>query len=670
MTTDIEVERQVTAHAHEVNPQGLNVRRGYAAGLSAIAATFLVLVSVVLAGSVVIADGSSRAHMAVLLNAAYQQAASGVEAEESLERKYRLEPGPVPLSGHTAAEAQVSAALSEVRRLGGARDRELVAAVSGEHAKYVAAATILHSAVDRHEPLATINSIDNRQVDPIFSGMQTAIYAAAGRHAAAALSQVARSRNTARIVVGLDIATLIVGLGAIIAAGISLVRSQQRLRAQRDTNRHLAFHDSLTGLPNRALFQDRTEQALLAARRSGDQVVVMLADLDRFKDVNDTLGHHYGDLLLAQVALRFTGTLRAHDSVARLGGDEFAIVLSSASREDAVQAAGRLTEALSAPFKVNDIDLDVEASIGIALAGPDADVESLLRHADVAMYEAKTQHLPYAVYELQRDDNTVARLALLGDLRRGIGRGELVLFYQPKVHALTGELHSVEALVRWNNPTSGLLPPHTFIPIAESTAVIHPLTDEVLRQALAQARTWVDRGLTIPVAVNISARSLHDLDFPTAIKRHLDIAGVPATILGLELTESSIMTDPARALTVLTTLAEMGISLSIDDFGTGYSSMSYLKQLPVCELKIDRSFVMGLTDEPGDVVMVQSALDLGHNLGLSVVAEGVEDAATQRMLASMGCDEIQGYHISRPVPAELFDAWLAQRPRAGHRAAT
>jgi diguanylate cyclase (GGDEF)-like protein len=623
---------------------------------------------VVLAGSVVISGGTARAHRAVLLNAAYQRAASGVEAEESLERKYRLEPGPVPLSGHTAAEVQVTAALSEVRRLGGTQDQELVARVSPEHARYVAAAAVLFAAVDRHESSAAINTIDNLQVDPIFGVIQTAIYAAAGRHAKEALSQVASSRSTARIVVALDIATLVVGLGAIVAAGSSLARSQRRLRTQRDTNHHLAFHDSLTGLPNRALFQDRAEQALLAARRSGDQVAVMLADLDRFKDVNDTLGHHYGDLLLAQVALRLTGTLRANETVARLGGDEFAILLHSASREDAVQAAARLTGALREPFNVNDIDLDVEASVGIALAGPDANVESLLRHADVAMYEAKTQHLPYAVYELQRDDNTVARLALLGDLRRGIGRDELVLFYQPKVHALTGSLKSVEALVRWNHPTRGLLQPDTFIPIAESTAVIHPLTDDVLRQALEQARKWLDDGLTIPVSVNISARSLHDLDFPAAVQRHLDAAGVPPTILGLELTESSIMTDPARALTVLTALAGMGIALSIDDFGTGYSSMSYLKELPVCELKIDRSFVMGLVDEPGDVVMVQSALDLGHNLGLCVVAEGVEDAATQHMLASMGCDEVQGYHISRPVPAELFDAWLTDRSRTGDRA--
>ncbi|MDQ2751058.1 MAG: EAL domain-containing protein [Actinomycetota bacterium] len=265
-----------------------------------------------------------------------------------------------------------------------------------------------------------------------------------------------------------------------------------------------------------------------------------------------------------------------------------------------------------------------------------------------------------AIEHVQPVPYTIDRLALLSDLRRGITRGELVLHYQPKVNTCTSEIQSVEALVRWQHPTRGLLAPDMFIPIAESTAVIHHLTDDVLRQALAQARSWLDHGQMIPVAVNISARSLHDLDFPATVQRHLHDAGVPGRILSLELTESSIMTDPDRALTVLTALAAMGVQLSIDDFGTGYSSMSYLKRLPVCELKIDRSFVKGLVNEPDDVVMVQSALDLGHNLGLVVVAEGVEDAATQDLLAAMGCDQVQGYHISRPVPADQFDAWLAR----------
>lgn len=629
-------------------------------GMAVVAGAFLALISVVIVGAVVMNRGAVGAQQSVRLNSAYQHAASGVAAEESLERKYRLEPGPLPLADHAAAQQQVSQALSQIGRLGTAPDRRMVAVVAAEHTRYIAAAVQLFAAVDRGASVAAITAIDNKQVDPVFEIMQTEIYAAAAGHEARALRLVASSRHTGRVVLALDIATLVVGLGLIVVGTVSLTRSQRRLRTQRDENLHLAFHDNLTGLPNRALFQDRTEQALVVAQRTGHEVAVMFVDLNRFKEVNDTLGHHYGDLLLVQVAQRFTDTLRAQDSVARLGGDEFAVLLTQTSREEADAAAARLIQALQSPFNVQDIILDVEASIGIALAGPDADVETVLRHADVAMYEAKAEHVPFAAYELTRDDNTVARLALLGDLRRAIAKGELVLHYQPKVSVRSGELHSVEALVRWQHPTRGLLMPDAFIPIAEGTAVIHPLTAEVLRQALRQARDWLDLGWTIPVAVNISARSLHDVEFPSQVQQQLDDAGLPAALLSLELTESSVMTDPGRALNVLQALDALGVGLSIDDFGTGYSSMSYLKKLPVRELKIDRSFVMGLTTDANDVVLVQSAVDLGHNLGLQVVAEGVEDGATRAMLAAMGCDELQGYLISRPVPADRFGSWLEQ----------
>jgi diguanylate cyclase (GGDEF)-like protein len=626
-----------------------------------IAGAFPLLLGVIIVGSLAMDAHAVHTLRAVQLNSVYQHAASGVAAEESFERKYRLEPGPEPRAAHHQAEKQVEQALTEVDRLGAASDRRLVTVVSIEHDRYVAGAASLFAAVDRHESVAAVNRIDSRQIDPIFGVMQTQIYAAAAQHESAALAQVDASRRTGRVVLALDVATFLAGLGLVIGAATALTRYERRLRDQSDLHRHLSMHDSLTGLPNRALFHDRTERALLLARRSGEQVAVMLVDLNRFKDVNDTLGHHYGDLLLTQVAERFAATIRKGDSVARLGGDEFAVLLCATSREGATAAAIRLTSALRDPFNVKDITLDVDASVGIALAAPDADVETVLRHADVAMYEAKSQHAPFAAYELTRDDNTMARLALLGDLRRAITRNELVLHYQPKVSLTTGELHSVEALVRWNHPSRGLLAPDAFIPIAESTAVIHPLTKEILRQALTQARNWQDRGWTIPVAVNISARSLHDLDFPVQVQRQLDTIGVPAELLTLELTESAIMTDAGRALTVLQALDAMGISLSIDDFGTGYSSMAYLRKLPVRELKIDRSFVNGLTTERSDLVLVQSAVDLGHNLGLHVVAEGVEDAATQQALTAMGCDLMQGYYISRPVLATELDRWLTER---------
>jgi diguanylate cyclase (GGDEF)-like protein len=606
---------------------------------------------------------AARTQVSVSLYAAYQHVATGVAAEESLERKYRLEPGPIPLAAHRAARQAVTHGLADVSRLGGPLDRELAATLMTEHARYVIAATTLFAAVDRNESSATVIAIDNLTVDPVFGQMQTDIYAAAAGHESSALRAVADMHRIGHTVLAVDLAIAIAALGLLVTTGIALARSRDRLLGQSNLNRHQALHDSLTGLPNRALFQNRAAQALRAAQRSGDQIAVMLLDVDRFKDVNDTLGHHYGDLLLEQIAHRLGSTLRAGDSVARLGGDEFAVLLLATSHAAAIAAANRITDVLRDAFTIKDISLDVEASIGIALAGRDTDIETALRHADVAMYEAKTQHIPYATYELSRDDNTVARLALLGDLRRAITRGELFLHYQPKVASATGELHSVEALVRWQHPTRGLLMPADFIPIAEVTAVIHPLTEEILRQALAQSRSWRERGWDIPVSVNISAHSLHDLAFPTRVHHQLDTIGVPARGLILELTEGAIMTDPDRALAALETLNAMGISLSIDDFGTGYSSMSYLKDLPVRELKIDRSFVFGMNKNEGDLVLVQSAVDLGHNLGLHVVAEGVEDAATQVALTAMGCDLVQGYHIRRPARAVDLDEWLRAHAR-------
>jgi diguanylate cyclase (GGDEF)-like protein len=414
----------------------------------------------------------------------------------------------------------------------------------------------------------------------------------------------------------------------------------------------------LTGLPNRTLFHDRTTLALEAIGPSGGEIAVMLVDLDRFKEVNDTLGHQYGDVLLQQVAHRFTASLRASDSVARLGGDEFAVLLPNSSAEEAIEAAQRLTDGLREPFAVKDISLNVDASIGIALARSDADVESVLRHADVAMYEAKAQNEPYATYTDTRDDHSVARLALLGDLRRGIAGGELVLHFQPKVDAVSGVVHSVEALVRWRHPTRGLLGPVEFIPMAENTAVIHALTDEVLRLALTQSRTWISHGIAVPVCVNISVRSLLTRSFPDHVRTLLDTHDIPAALLTLEITESSIMTDPGRAREVLEALDTMGVRLSIDDFGTGYSSMAYLKALPFRELKIDRAFVSSMLTDHSDRALVQLAIDLGHTLGLDVVAEGVEDTQTTEALAAMGCDLVQGYHVHCPDTAAELEPWL------------
>ncbi len=621
-------------------------------------AALVALIGVVTVGSLVTSNAAATSALAVRIGTAYHHAATAIAAEESLERKYRLQPGPVPKAAHAAAEASFEQAMRQVAVLGGRADRNLAKEVLREHSGYVAASARLFLSVDRHDPVAVTNAIDSRTVNPVFGVMEDEVYDAADEHEAGALNAAASVRQIGRFVLFVDLATLLAAIG-LVAGGAVVVTSYQRdLHSESEHNRYQALHDPLTNLPNRTLFQDRTGVALRTAARLGATVAVLLLDLNRFKEVNDTLGHQYGDHLLLQVADRLRDSLRDSDSVARLGGDEFAILLPISGWEEALAATQRVDAALHDPFSVYDIALDVDASIGIALAEPGDDVETLLRHADVAMYEAKAAHHAFARYESSRDDNNLSRLVLLGDLRRAIATGELTLYYQPKISTGTGTLSSVEALVRWQHPTLGLLQPDEFIPLAESTAIIHALTTEVLRLALSQAREWADAGRPIPIAVNISARSLLDPRFPAHVQELLDAHGVAPYLLTLELTETAVMADRDLALTVLQALDAMHVPLSIDDFGTGYSSMAYLKTLPVNELKIDRSFVMGMADDPDSAVIVRSAVNLGHNLGMTVVAEGVQDSVARSELADMGCDLVQGYQICRPIPAQELERWI------------
>ena len=628
------------------------------------------LIGVVTVGSLVTSNAAATSARAVRIADAYAHAAAAIAAEESLERKYRLQPGPVPKAAHAAAEAALQKAMRQVAVLDESADQGVARAVLHEHKAYVAASAQLFRSVDRHDPAAVTNSIDTRTVDPVFTVMEEQVYGASAKHEREALNATASVRTISRLALIVDLVTLLAGIGLAVGGAVVVTRYQRALYSESEQNRYQALHDPLTDLPNRTLFQDRTSVALRAAGRSGATVAVLLLDLNRFKEVNDTLGHQYGDHLLLQVADRLRESLRDADSVARLGGDEFAILLPISGWGEALAATERVGAALHEPFSMYDIALDVDASIGIALAEPGDDVETLLRHADVAMYEAKAAHHPFARYEASRDDNNLSRLVLLGDLRRAIAEHELTLYYQPKVNSGTGELSSVEALIRWQHPTLGWLQPDEFIPLAESTVTIHALTAEVLRLALTQAREWVDAGRPIPVSVNISARSLLHAAFPAQVRELLYAHGVPPHLLTLELTETAVMTDRDLALTVLQALDSMAVSLSIDDFGTGYSSMSYLKTLPVKELKIDRSFVMGMADDPDSAVIVRSAVNLGHNLGMTVVAEGVQDGMTQRKLADMGCDLVQGYHICRPLPARELELWTETHPVASSAAAT
>jgi diguanylate cyclase (GGDEF)-like protein len=469
--------------------------------------------------------------------------------------------------------------------------------------------------------------------------------------------------RTMTIALGVGLALFYVVVFRLIASASKRLRRQtDELLASADRDRHQATHDTLTGLPNWELLRDRLGQALARASRSTGEVALLLIDLDRFKDINDSLGHSYGDKLLCQVGPRLRSVLRDGDTFARLGGDEFAVLLPTVDGVgEAEQVAERLREALHRPFDVEGVSLDVEASVGIVLSPwHGTDSEELLRNADIAMYAAKELKAGAVVFRPEDHVTAPWRLTVLGDLRRALEDGdELFLNFQPKYTLDRERIEGVEALLRWQHPTEGLIPPGEFIPVAEGTGIILRLTERVLDLALAQMRAWLDAGHAVPVAVNLSTRCLLDADLPNLVRRMLTAHSVPASLLRLEVTESAVMGDAARCMEVLQRLHDLGVHLSIDDFGTGYSSMAYLRRLPVDELKIDRSFVLGMTTTQADAVLVRTAIDLGHNLGLTVVAEGVEGAEHVAALRELGCDIAQGYHYARPMPGaqmgELLD---------------
>jgi diguanylate cyclase (GGDEF)-like protein/PAS domain S-box-containing protein len=424
---------------------------------------------------------------------------------------------------------------------------------------------------------------------------------------------------------------------------------------------HQALHDGLTGLPNRSLLRDRLAQAIRAADRNHTTFALLLMDLDRFKEINDTFGHSYGDLLLQQLKPRLQGVVRSIDTVARLGGDEFACVLPETDEAGAKDAAQKILAVLEEPFALEDYRLNVEMSIGIALYPEHGmDIESLLRRADVAMYVAKHVGSRCGVYDPAEDNNTAKRLSLIGDLRHALGNDEFMLYFQPKVELATGAVVAVEALIRWRHPEHGFLLPSEFVPLAEQTGLVEPLSRWVLDATLRQLSVWQQRGYDLRMAVNLSARNLQDGNLPRVIKHLLRTHGVSSSSLVLEITESAVMDNPGEAIANLYELHRMGVLLSIDDFGTGYSSLTYLKKMPVHEVKIDQSFVRDMVQNVDDATIVRSIVDLGHNLGLRVVAEGVESQADYDLLVAIGCDMAQGYFISPPLPADRFVSWLSE----------
>jgi diguanylate cyclase (GGDEF)-like protein len=443
-----------------------------------------------------------------------------------------------------------------------------------------------------------------------------------------------------------------------------VARASRRLDEQIEHNRQLADHDPLTGLPNREMLRRRVDKAIAAAKVNDRVVGLLLLDLDRFKEINDTLGHHHGDLLLRAIGPRLAKVLRDDDCIARLGGDEFVVLLPDLPNAAYAQALGRrLRSQLSTPFLLEGVRLDVEASLGIAVFPEHGtDFPALLQHADVAMYVAKKGSLGLAVYDPLLDEHSPTRLSLIGDLRTALSHPEqFELHYQPKANMATGKISGLEALVRWRHPERGLLPPDDFIPVAERTGMIQALTDIVLEKAMAQQKIWKRAGILLPIAINLSTRCLLDVHLPDDVGRLLTHHGLTGSDLELEITESAIMADPQRAEEVLARLAGIGVGLAIDDFGTGYSSMAHLKRLPVHEIKIDKSFVLDLEHNVSDAAIVRSVVDLGRNLGLTVVAEGVENERSWDVLSELGCTTAQGFFLARPLTAERVLPWLASR---------
>ena len=450
------------------------------------------------------------------------------------------------------------------------------------------------------------------------------------------------------------------GLRHAIENAVQKADLQREIAEAHDKLEHLSLYDSLTGLPNRQLFFDRLEQMVLFATRSREPFTVLMMDLDLFKDVNDQLGHEAGDRLLEQVGERLAHVVRRSDTVARLGGDEFAAILTTAhSIEGAIIVAEKLSDVIAEPVPIGDQLVTVGLSTGIAVY-PDhgGDGQSLLRHADEAMYRAKRGSLNHAVYSNDIGGEPTSRAVLFAtDLSKAVDRDEFELQYQPKVELVTGKLTGVEALVRWRHPELGLLPPMEFIPSAERSSVILPLTLNVLEKALTQIICWRSDGIAVQMAVNLSARLLDLDELPKLIFDRLGRVGVEADNLTLEVTETGIMANPGGAAEILNRLSQAGVRISIDDFGTGYTSLKHLRELPISEIKIDRLFIQELTNGSRDATIVRSIVELGRGFGVRVVSEGIETEAVREELIAIGCDQGQGYLFSRPMDAADFVNW-------------
>ncbi len=588
---------------------------------------------------------------------------SGIEREAALTRAF-IRQEAVLLSSRYADDTALDPVHSAIAALGA--DRQQLILLVDDQGDYTVSTPLpdYFGAGYRQLPLTTLVRVDDKEGEFSFEGDEFVWISAVIEGSPYKLVIVQRLQKEAPAFMQSQLGRLLI-TGAIVvwiatwAALILTAFITKRLDRQNRALVHQALHDELTDLPNRTLLFDSLDQVLRRDDSKEIRGALLVMDLDHFKEINDTLGHNSGDLLLRQVGTRIRGMIRKTDTVARLGGDEFAVLLPGLGAELGIERARKIIEVLEKPFDIEGMHLDIETSIGITLF-PDhgKDADTLIRRADVAMYHAKNKGCGYYIYEAEADPYSMRRLALTGELRYAIEQNELTLHYQPKVDLRTGLTTGVEALVRWNHPQHGFIPPDEFVPLAERTGLIRPLTLWVLNAALRQNHIWRMMGIDLIVAVNLSARNLQESKLSDQIIDLLEAWNVPAASLMVEVTESALMEDHAGARKILTDIKCVGVDASLDDFGTGYSSLAYLSQLPIAEIKIDRSFVMDMTSNEQNAAIVRSTIDLGHNLKRIVTAEGVEDRKTLDILKSWGCDKAQGYFLSRPLPANELVEWL------------